>query len=127
MILAQLEDPIANLKGTNCISETKNEILNMDSIIKDDATIVAENAINESLVDKEERELFHLIDHNYLPKMQKSNSYQDLTGRSEEGEQLSDHRLESLHNKLEDLPMDEIVIKESSTMGKETQMASTGS
>ncbi|GAB4853132.1 hypothetical protein Ancab_017316 [Ancistrocladus abbreviatus] len=27
----QLDDPIANVKGTNCISETKNEILNMDS------------------------------------------------------------------------------------------------
>ncbi|GAB4853268.1 hypothetical protein Ancab_017453 [Ancistrocladus abbreviatus] len=73
------------MKGTNCISKTKNEILNMDSIFRDDATIVAENAINESL---------------------------DPTRGSEEREQSSDHRFESLHNKLEDLPVDEIVIKE---------------
>ncbi|GAB4853286.1 hypothetical protein Ancab_017470 [Ancistrocladus abbreviatus] len=46
----------------------------------------------------------------------------DPTGSSE-GEQSSDRRLESLHNKLEDLPEDEIVIKESSITGKETQMA----
>ncbi|GAB4858445.1 Crossover junction endonuclease mus81 [Ancistrocladus abbreviatus] len=107
--------------------EAKNEILNMDSKIKDDATIVAENAINESLVDKKERDLFHLIDHNYLPKMQKFDSYQDPIGGSEEGEQSSDHRLESLHNKHKDLPMDEIVIKESSITGKETQMVGTES
>ncbi|GAB4858439.1 hypothetical protein Ancab_009913 [Ancistrocladus abbreviatus] len=87
----------------------------MDSIIIDDATVVAENAINESLADKEERELFHLIDSNSLPTIQMSDSYQDPTGSNEEGEQSSDRRtqrLESLHNKLEDLPMDEIVIKE---------------
>ncbi|GAB4858440.1 hypothetical protein Ancab_009914 [Ancistrocladus abbreviatus] len=74
--------------------------------------------INESLVDKEETELFHLIDHNSLPKMQESDPYQDPIGGSEEGEQSSDHRLESLYNKFEDLPMDEIVIKESSIMAK---------
>ncbi|GAB4858450.1 hypothetical protein Ancab_009924 [Ancistrocladus abbreviatus] len=124
---AQLEDLTANMNRTNYISEIKNEILNMDSIIRDDATIVVENVINESLVDKEERELFHLIDSNFLPKMQMSDSYQDPTGNNEEGEQSSDSRLESLHNKLEDLPMDEIVIKESFIMGKETQMASIGS
>ncbi|GAB4826427.1 hypothetical protein Ancab_009292, partial [Ancistrocladus abbreviatus] len=96
----QLEDPIANMKGIIYISETKNEILNMDSIIRDDATIVAENVINESL---------------------------DPTCSSEEGDQSSDHRHESLQNKFEDLPMDKIVIKESSIIGKETQMAGIGS
>ncbi|GAB4835459.1 hypothetical protein Ancab_000367 [Ancistrocladus abbreviatus] len=85
----QLEDPIANMKRMNCISETKNEILDMDSIIIDDPTIVAEN---------------------------------DPTGNSEEREQSSDRRLDSLHNKLEDLPLDEIFIRESSITGKETQM-----
>ncbi|GAB4853269.1 hypothetical protein Ancab_017454 [Ancistrocladus abbreviatus] len=46
--------------------------------------------------------------------------------KNSEGEQSSDRTLESLHNKLEDLPEDEIVIKESSITGKETQMASIG-
>ncbi|GMH05092.1 hypothetical protein Nepgr_006932 [Nepenthes gracilis] len=79
----QLKDSVTIQEEMNCTSEPENEILNGDSLIRDDATVSTEN---ETSVHEQERELFYGIDANSLTTIKISDSYHGSAGTNCENE-----------------------------------------